>query len=117
MRLVSAAHGRAVIFTVVFSCSFPCIPTFCRESRKGPCSRGPGGILGLMSTLCPLNLKHCSSEVEMIEREIPEDLIEAKSYLNLVFVHLQSRYLIICLNTCTFSRFMYFNNTMREYKL
>lgn len=54
-----------------------------------------------MYTLCPLNLEHCSSKVQMMEREILGDLIESKSCLNLDSLYLKSRYLIMFLNTCT----------------
>ena len=51
----------------------------------------------------------------MVEKEIPGDLIDSKSCLNLDSGHLKSRYLIIFLNTCTCKvHVSIFNNTYRE---
>lgn len=105
-----AAHGHIIYngWEFFFSCSFLSLPHTAAGAEKGHAFRDLGWIVGLRYALCPLILKHCSSTVEMIEGS-PRKLNSIKLMLNMAFVHLWSRYLIIFLNTCTFSIFMYFS--------
>lgn len=77
--MVSAAHGHTIIFTTdenfVFSYSFPSSPRSAEGAKEGACFHGPGGSCMPSG---PLALKHHSSKVEMIGREIPGDLIQAE---------------------------------------
>lgn len=80
-----------ILFTMdenfAFSRSFAAFPPSVERAEEGTCSHRPGEILGLMYTLCPLNLKHCSSKVETIGKS-QETEFNQKSRLNVVFEHL-----------------------------
>ncbi|XP_044608973.2 ras-related protein Rab-39A isoform X2 [Equus asinus] len=74
--------GGFLVFDITNRRSFEHVKDWLEEAKIGSkedsCFHGPGGILGLMYSLCPLALEHCSSKVGMIGKEMSGDLIQSK---------------------------------------